>query len=573
MLAGVAARAWVWTHRGSLFLDEASLALNVLARGFGGLTQPLDWGQVAPVGYLWIERAAFLALGPGEVALRSWSFVAGVATLPLTWLVARRLAGARAAAFAVTALACSLIAIRYSGEVKPYAGDALAAVGLTWLALRVGDDPADARRWAWLGACGVVALLASLPSVFTLAAASAALAGVAWRGGHGMRTGFALCGAAWLTAFGVEWLAVLRHSVGDPYLTEYWAPVMLHPSQPALAARVFRAAASVAATPLRWEGSLAAAAAGVGAWACGLVVMGRRSRTGLVLLAAPVAFSAAASVAGAYPLSDRLAFFAAPTAMIAMGVALDAVVRPAGTAAGAALLALWVGSDGVRVVRSPGSLEPARELFRGVAAAADSAHAPVYVFARAVPAWLYATSEWRSPDRARLDRYVALAGNVRSPAHENFARDGAVLAGTGDSLVVRAMRGGREELVGLAPGVRYRVVGPTSRDGPSPGWAREEARRIRAAARPAAWVVASHYFEGTPRDELRPLVEAMAESGLAVTDARRGGRDAIALRVEAVAKRGTGHHPGEPGRSVAPPPKTAPVGLSIERGRYLAEHI
>ncbi|MEA3244579.1 MAG: glycosyltransferase family 39 protein, partial [Gemmatimonadota bacterium] len=362
IVAGIAARTWVWTHRGSLFLDEASLALNVLARGFGGLAHPLDWGQAAPVGYLWVERAAFLMFGAGETALRGWSFVAGVATLPLTWLVARRLAGARAAAFAVTALAGSLLALRYAAEVKPYAGDALAAVGLIWLGLRVHDDPGSARRWGWLGACGVVAVFVSLPSVFTLAAVGVALAGAAWRRGVAARVGLAACGTAWVVAFGAEWFAVLRHSVGDPYLTEYWAPVMLDPSQPALMARMFRAAASVAATPLRWEGSLAAAAAGVGAWACGLAVMARRSRTGLVLLGAPVAFAAAASIAGVYPLSDRLAFFAAPAAMIAVGVALDAVVRPvrpAITVAAVALLAAWVGLDGALVVRSPGSLEPA----------------------------------------------------------------------------------------------------------------------------------------------------------------------------------------------------------------------
>lgn len=535
VIAGVAARAWVWTHRGSLFLDEASLALNVLVRGFPALTKPLDWGQAAPVGYLWVERGAFLAFGASELVLRAWSFLAGVATLPFTWFVGRRVAGARAAAFAVTALACSLIAIRYAAEMKPYAGDALAAIALAWLSLRVLDDLDDLSRWAWLGACGVAAVYLSLPSVFTLATVAAMLMRPAWMSGPRARRALAACGLAWCAAFGCEWLVVLRHSMRDPYLAEYWAPVMLDPSAPGLVARVLRAVASVAATPLRWEGSLAVAAIGVLAWVSGLVVAGRRSRVALVLLAGPVVLAGAASVAGVYPLSDRLAFFAAPAAMITVGVALDAVVRPATpavTVVVAAALAAWVGTDGARIVRAPAALEPTRELFRGVAAAADSGHVPVYVFARAVPSWVYATTDWGAPDRARLDRYVALAGNVESPAHENFGRDGAVLPGTGDSLVVEWPGGARRELVGLAPGVRYRVVGPTSRDGPSPGWAREEAQRIRASARPAAWIAASHYFEGTPRDELQPLMDAVAAAGLVVADERRGGRDAIALRVE-----------------------------------------
>ena len=535
MCAGAAARAWVWTHRGSLFLDEASLALNVLARDFAGLARPLDWGQAAPVGYLWIERGAFLAFGPGEVALRAWSFVAGVAVLPLTWAVARRLAGLRAAAFSVTALACSLIAMRYAAEAKPYAGDALVAIAMTWLSLRVLDAMDDMPRWAWLGVAGVAAVYVSLPAVFTLAAVAATLAPPAWRSGPHPRRALAGCAVAWLAAFGLEWLVVLRHAVGDPYLTEYWAPVMLDPSQPALVARTLRAVASVGSTPLRWEASLADAAVGVAAWTWGVVVAGRRSRTALLLLAGPVAFATAASLLGLYPLSDRLAFFAAPAATIAVGMALDAIARPAAAATTVAVgvvVGVWVGADGARVVREPGSLEPTRELFRGVAAAADSANAPVYVFARAVPSWVYATTDWRAPNRTRLERYVALAGNVRSPGHENFSRDGAVPAGAGDSFVVDWPGGARQEIVGLAPGVRYRVAGPTSRDRPSPGWACEEARRIRAAARPVVWIAASHYFEDTPGDELRPLMDAIATAGLLVAEERRGGRNAIALRVE-----------------------------------------
>jgi hypothetical protein len=50
-----------------------------------------------------------------------------------------------------------------------------------------------------------------------------------------------------------------------------------------------------------------------------------------------------------------------------------------------------------------------------------------------------------------------------------------------------------------------------------------------------AWVVASHFYEGTPRDELAPLVGALRTAGLTVAEERRTGRDALALRVTAPA--------------------------------------
>ena len=84
--------------------------------------------------------------------------------------------------------------------------------------------------------------------------------------------------------------------------------------------------------------------------------------------------------------------------------------------------------------------------------------------------------------------------------------------------------------MGLAPGVQYHIAGPSSRAAPSPGWAEEEARRLFAAAQPEVWLVASHFFAGTPDNELRPLVEAAAAAGLRVVEERHAGDDVIALR-------------------------------------------
>ncbi|HVZ47364.1 MAG TPA: glycosyltransferase family 39 protein, partial [Gemmatimonadaceae bacterium] len=404
IILGVAARGWAVAHRGSLFLDEASLALNVLSRGFVGLTRPLAWGQAAPVGYLWIERAAVNALGASEVALRAWPFVAGAATLPFTWLVARRIAGPWPAAFATVAVSCSLLGTRYASEAKPYASDALVAIGLAWLALRVLDAGVDAPRargrWWLLGACGAVAVVVSLPAVFVLGATGVAVGAAVWvwRDAGARRAALA-CAVAWIAVFAVVWLGGIRGAAHAAYLQEYWAPVMLQPGRPALAARVVRAIGSVAATPLWWEASVAFTLAAVAAWAVGAVRLARRNRVAAVLVVGPVALAAAASMLGVYPLSDRLAYFAAPLGMIAVGVALDAVAGAVGagpvsaTAGGAArgavattlraLVALalgaGVGADAWHLIRAPGALEPTHDLFASVAAEARATHEPVYV--------------------------------------------------------------------------------------------------------------------------------------------------------------------------------------------------
>src|SRR3954470_21037655 len=46
-----------------LWGDEAFLAVNFLTRGFADMSRPLEFGQVAPPGFLWAELAAVRALG------------------------------------------------------------------------------------------------------------------------------------------------------------------------------------------------------------------------------------------------------------------------------------------------------------------------------------------------------------------------------------------------------------------------------------------------------------------------------------------------------------------------------
>ncbi|MDQ8165941.1 MAG: glycosyltransferase family 39 protein [Gemmatimonadota bacterium] len=549
IIVGGAVRFWVFTRRGSLFLDEASLALNVLARDFGSLAAPLDWGQAAPVGFLWIVKALSSVLGSGEWVLRLWPFVAGVATVWFTWVVGRKTVGAPGAAFATVALACSLMAIRYSAEVKPYATDALVALALVWAAIKVDERPEHHVRWYVFGVAGMAGLLLSLPAAFVLAAAGLALYRSAWAGDEQARSALAASIVAWLVTFGALWVGTLQDAAGGAYLREYWAPVMLDPTAPDFAARLIRSLASVTATPLRWTGSIPLALLASATWVGAMFWLAQHRRGFIaLLLAGPAVFGFGASLLGAYPMSDRLAYFAAPLALLLMGGALAAIVdrltarlseraRDVATIGVVLVIGAGVGSDAMRIVRAPGSLEPTRELFRGVHTDAQRDRIPVYVFARATPAWAYATTDWRTPDRAHVDFYRQIAGRTDARGHENYQRAGAVSQGNVDALdwplVSDSHSARKTELLGLAPGVRYRIAGSPSREGPSPGWAEKEAARIRGAANPTVWIVASHFFQGTPRDELRPLMKAVQESGLRVVEERRGGVNAVALRVVA----------------------------------------
>ena len=72
VVLGVALRVWNFVAVSSLWLDEILLSRNILGRGVWQLlTEPLQLDQVAPPGFLLVEKLTVLALGGHELSLFS----------------------------------------------------------------------------------------------------------------------------------------------------------------------------------------------------------------------------------------------------------------------------------------------------------------------------------------------------------------------------------------------------------------------------------------------------------------------------------------------------------------------
>ena len=68
VLLGAVLRIYQYAADRSLWLDEAALAHNIIQRGFGQLVAPLDYAQIAPLGFLWLEKCAVVLFGSSEYA-------------------------------------------------------------------------------------------------------------------------------------------------------------------------------------------------------------------------------------------------------------------------------------------------------------------------------------------------------------------------------------------------------------------------------------------------------------------------------------------------------------------------
>lgn len=161
--------------------DEAFVAVNFLDRGYSDLLRPLDYSQVAPVCYLWIELLAVRLLGFSEWSLRLFAAICGLASVFVFRHLASRILRGVPLVLAVAVSATAFYPIRHSAEIKPYASDLLASLLLLSLAIEWWRVP-QRSRWLWaLAALAPVLLALSYPAVLVAAAVILALAPEALR--------------------------------------------------------------------------------------------------------------------------------------------------------------------------------------------------------------------------------------------------------------------------------------------------------------------------------------------------------------------------------------------------------
>ena len=130
LAAGALLRVAQYLSNRSLWLDEAYIAPTILKRSFAGLLWPPDYGQIVPVGFLALVRAAVALFGASEYALRLVPLLCGLAALFLFRRVAGRLLPAPAVPIAAALFSFSGPLIGFSSELKQYSSDVLAALFL-----------------------------------------------------------------------------------------------------------------------------------------------------------------------------------------------------------------------------------------------------------------------------------------------------------------------------------------------------------------------------------------------------------------------------------------------------------
>jgi hypothetical protein len=362
LATGAVLRIWQYAANTSFWLDEIAVALNVDALPLGKLlTEPLALDQVAPKGFLAIEKLATLALGTNELAFRLYALLCGLAALGLFWRLGSRAVGGRAALVALALFAIAPPLIRYSAEAKQYGGDVAGTIAVTLLAIRLFEEEPTARRCLLSGLAGASIAFFSQASVLAMAGIGAVLVGrwLVRRDRHAAMPAM-LTVPIWAAASAAAILLTERTVTPETreFMHWFWSrtgfpplPFQLGTTLAWIADRVEQIFSFE--QTLRYPFGAVYALALVGGFAA---LWRMRGPWIASLIYAPLLVAIAAAVARRYPFDRRLLLFVVPGVLIGVAATIETLAQLAARRRrelGWALVALALVPPAFAIVRMP----------------------------------------------------------------------------------------------------------------------------------------------------------------------------------------------------------------------------
>ncbi|HEX4957531.1 MAG TPA: glycosyltransferase family 39 protein, partial [Lacibacter sp.] len=165
-IAALALRTIHYAGTSSMWYDELTCALNVTEKSYYQLlTQPLDFNQVASIGFLLITKLSVSIFGEHDFAFRLWPWLCTVTSVYFFYQIARNFLKDTALLAAFILFAFSASGWFYAGQAKQYAGDIASSLFLIWATLQFYSHKINLSKTLLLSIGGFVFISASMPAV------------------------------------------------------------------------------------------------------------------------------------------------------------------------------------------------------------------------------------------------------------------------------------------------------------------------------------------------------------------------------------------------------------------------
>ncbi|WP_254053553.1 hypothetical protein [Singulisphaera sp. GP187] len=340
LFLGVLARVAQFLANRRNWLDEDSLAQNIVTKHFLELFGPLSGAQLAPPGFLGVEWGLFRLLGDRSIVLKIFPMLCGVASLFLFVRVAQRSLRPNAVAIALGLFAVSDDLIYFASELKQYSTDVAMVLLCDLLALELIASPATRLRLARFTVVGAVVVWFSHPVAFVLAGLGLVLIGAALRAGEWKRSLIlAAMSLVWALSFAGVYVISNEQLGHRGTMWEFWA--FAFPPRPLTASGgaewLIRSVLYLFANPIEIPtplGRTLSALLWFGCFLAGIASFLRRgANQALGMLVAPGLITLIASCLHLYPFHGRLLLFLVPALLLLIAEGVAWVVELAGSRA------------------------------------------------------------------------------------------------------------------------------------------------------------------------------------------------------------------------------------------------
>lgn len=310
-----------------LWLDEAMIALNLRELGWNEIVGGLQYAQMAPIGWLFTQKALFELTGSLEYGLRALSLVAWIGSALFFRDLCFRIFTPFAAVCCFALFAFSTVLLKYAVELKHYGIDVFVATAALWACFSILANERSAwRSWLVFGVAAVIGVFFCFGALFAIAGCGLTLLIYSLRSRRIDRV--MLLGGIGLPCvivFGWLMLKIYPSMVSSSGLTEGGADAFFHRTSympiPTSLGDLLWAPKWIwdfllyAFTP---DSRIAAALLIAG----GAVALLYRKPYLLFATIGPLVIGLLASGVHAYPMFERLALFALPGLYLTMGFAI-----------------------------------------------------------------------------------------------------------------------------------------------------------------------------------------------------------------------------------------------------------
>jgi hypothetical protein len=322
IVTGIFLRIWQYSSGRSLWFDEAMLATNIVNRSLVGITQPLDYNQGAPVGFLLLEKIIFLITPTSDYSLRFVPLVSGIIAFVIMYYLTKEYFSRWGSFIALGLFGLSSPLVYYSSEVKQYSTDVIVSVILIFFAERCFKDKSKLKNFIILGAVGAVSIFMSHPALFVMFSICLVLTIEAFLKKDIQRYTWLGClYLFWVAIFAFIYFISLRSLAENQDLSNYWSSAFM-PMPPWSNIGWFHNHFSDMLTSTIGPSYFIIAIIGKILFVLGCLSMFARSWKTALILTMPILVTMVVSSFGKYAFGGRLLLFLAPmvTILIAEGL-------------------------------------------------------------------------------------------------------------------------------------------------------------------------------------------------------------------------------------------------------------